>query len=67
MENNWIKMEEGDAVIYLGFELEHGRKPFEGDGCAQVFMHYVDVHGEYSGFKNDNEYFIKEWEKNNEK
>jgi hypothetical protein len=61
MENNWIEMEEGDAVIYLGCELEHGRKPFEGDCCAQVFMHYVDANGEYSHFKDDNEYAKKQW------
>lgn len=53
IENNWIEMEEGDGVIYLGRELIHGRKPFEGDGCAQVFMHYVDQNGPYTAFKDD--------------
>ena len=67
MNNNWIEMKEGDAVIYLGCELEHGRKQFEGDGCAQVFMHYVDSHGKYSHFKDDNEHAKKEWKKKNEK
>ena len=66
MENNWIEMEEGDAVIYLGCELEHGRKPFEGDCCAQVFMHYVDQHGKYAHFKDDNEFAKKQWEIENE-
>ena len=53
IENNWIEMEEGDAVIYLGCELEHGRKPFKGDGCAQVFMHYVDQNGPYKNYRED--------------
>lgn len=53
MEGNWIEIEEGDAVIYLGCELEHGRKVFEGDGCAQVFMHYVDQNGPYKNYKHD--------------
>tara|TARA_R110000782_G_scaffold257682_1_gene347004 strand:+ start:685 stop:1236 length:552 start_codon:yes stop_codon:yes gene_type:complete len=67
MEGNWMEIEEGDAVIYLGCQIEHGRKQFKGDGCAQVFMHYVDAHGEYSNFKDDNKYAIKEWKKNNDR
>jgi len=53
MGENPIEMEEGDGVVYLGVELEHGRKPFEGDGCAQVFFHYVDQNGPFSQFKDD--------------
>jgi len=53
IENNWIEMEEGDAVIYLGHDLTHGRKPFQGDGCAQVFFHYVDQHGPHACWKDD--------------
>jgi hypothetical protein len=53
MNNNWIELEEGDAVIYLGCELTHGRKPFKGDGCAQVFFHYVDKNGPYTEYVND--------------
>ena len=53
MENNWIEMEEGDGVVYLGCDLKHGRKPFEGDGCAQVFMHYVDQNGPHKDHKDD--------------
>lgn len=52
MDNNWIELEEGDAVIYLGCEITHGRKPFKGDGCAQVF-HYVDQNGPYKEYAND--------------
>lgn len=53
MENNWIEMDEGDAVVYLGAELEHGRKPFKGDGCAQVFMFYVDQNNKFAHLKHD--------------
>lgn len=53
MDNNWIELEEGDAVIYLGCEITHGRKPFKGDGCAQVFFHYVDQNGPYKEYAND--------------
>ena len=35
----------GDAVIYLGCELEHHRKEFQGDWHAQAFLHYVDADG----------------------
>lgn len=35
----------GDAVVYLGCELEHWREEFEGDWCSQVFIHYVDAEG----------------------
>ena len=38
-----VDMAPGDMVIYSGCELEHWREPFEGNGCAQVFLHYGDV------------------------
>ena len=40
-----IEMQPGDAVIYLGCELNHYRKPFEGDWHAQAFLHYVNQEG----------------------
>jgi hypothetical protein len=40
-------MEPGDAVVYLGCELEHWRKPFEGDWHAQSFLHYIDANGPF--------------------
>jgi len=40
-----IDMEPGDAVIYLGCELEHWREEFKGDWQAQCFLHYVDGYG----------------------
>jgi hypothetical protein len=53
MNNNWLSMEEGDAVAYLGCDVLHGRKPFKGDHNAQVFLHYVDVNGENKDYAND--------------
>ena len=40
-----IKLNDGDAVIYLGCEVEHYRNEFQGDWHAQVFFHYVDKNG----------------------
>ena len=41
-----FNLEPGDAVIYLG-KVSHWRKEFEGDWCAQTFLHYVDANGPY--------------------
>ena len=30
----------GDMLVYSGCELEHWRKPFIGEECVQVFLHY---------------------------
>jgi hypothetical protein len=38
-----IILNPGDMLIYKGNELEHWREPFEGDHCAQVFLHYNNV------------------------
>ena len=35
-----IMLKPGDMLIYRGTELEHWREPFEGNDCAQVFLHY---------------------------
>jgi hypothetical protein len=45
IENNEILLNPGDAVIYLGCELEHWREKFIGDWQAQVFLHYVNENG----------------------
>jgi hypothetical protein len=45
VDNNPIETKPGDAVIYLGCELEHYREPFQGDWQSQVFLHYVDKDG----------------------
>jgi len=39
--------------VYSGCELEHWREEFKGDICAQVFLHYNHINGQ---FKNTNLY-----------
>jgi hypothetical protein len=53
MEGNEIELEPGDAVIYLGCELEHWREEFKGDWHAQCFLHYVDKNGPYTEWFKD--------------
>jgi len=53
MEGNEVELEPGDAVIYLGCELEHWREEFKGDWHSQVFLHYVDANGPYKDFAID--------------
>jgi PKHD-type hydroxylase len=42
-----IYMEQGDALLYKGCEVEHHRKIFEGDEYIQIFLHYVNTDGPY--------------------
>ena len=42
-----IDLEVGDMLVYSGCELEHWREPFEGDNCAQVFLHYNNLDGPF--------------------
>ena len=37
-----VDMQPGDMLVYRGMELEHWREEFQGDNCAQVFLHYND-------------------------
>ena len=53
VDKSSIEMEEGDCVVYLGCDLPHWRNEFKGEGCAQVFMHYVDQNGPHSKHKED--------------
>jgi len=48
-----VDLEPGDMLIYSGFELEHWREEFTGNICAQVFLHYNHVNGQ---FANENLY-----------
>ena len=50
MDGTEINMQPGDAVIYLGCEIEHWREEFKGDWHAQAFLHYVDKNGPYKNF-----------------
>ena len=54
MDGAKINMQPGDAVIYLGCELDHWREEFQGDWHSQVFLHYVDANGPYKNFSMDN-------------
>jgi hypothetical protein len=40
-----IKLKVGDMLIYKGSEIEHWREKFEGEICAQVFLHYNNSDG----------------------
>jgi len=42
-----VLLQPGDGIIYMGEELVHWRNKFEGDHCAQGFLHYIDENGPY--------------------
>ena len=42
-----IDLEPGDMLVYSGCELEHWREPFQGNHCAQVFLHYNNIDGPF--------------------
>ena len=43
-----VNLEPGDMLVYSGCELEHWREEFKGDVCAQVFLHYNHVNGQFA-------------------
>ncbi len=43
----------GDALLYLGIECAHWRRPFHGDRCVQAFLHYVDQNGPNAEWRFD--------------
>jgi len=50
-EKRYLECEPGDAVIYKGCEIIHGRDLFDVDKYSyqtQVFLHYVDANGLYA-------------------
>jgi hypothetical protein len=53
IDGNEVELNPGDAVIYLGCELEHWREEFKGDWHAQTFLHYVDKNGPNKEFFKD--------------
>jgi len=53
MDGNWIEMEKGDAIMYLGCDVTHGRKIFNGVYHSQVFFHYVDQNGPHANHIHD--------------
>ena len=38
-----VNLKQGDMLMYRGCDLEHWRKPFTGEDCGQVFLHYNDA------------------------
>ena len=48
VEGTEVRLEVGDMLVYSGCELEHWREPFEGNTCAQVFLHYNHVDGPFA-------------------
>ena len=60
MDNIPIEMQPGDAVVYLGCDIEHSRDYFKGDWHAQTFFHYVDQNGPYTDYKFDQKNIIED-------
>jgi hypothetical protein len=38
-----VDLKPGDMLVYRGNLLEHWREPFQGQDCAQVFLHYNNI------------------------
>ena len=53
-----VIIKEGDAALYFGMELEHWREPYEGDYCAQIFLHYVQEDGQFKDFVYDKRKYL---------
>lgn len=56
IEDNYIELGVGDAVIYKGCDVLHWRDKCEASDdyfLSQMFMHFVDKNGPYSDFKFD--------------
>ena len=51
MDGNEITLNPGEGCLYLGCEVPHGRKPFEGLYSPQVFFHWVDRFVKYEKYK----------------
>lgn len=57
----YVSLNPGDAMLYLGMKAHHGREPFDGQSCTQVFLHYVRSNGPYFRY-----YFDKDYAKSND-
>ena len=47
LEGTKVDLNVGDMLVYSGCDLEHWREPFEGEHCAQVFLHYNNIDGPF--------------------
>ena len=52
-KENVVKLNPGDMCVYSGCELEHWRKPYDGEMQMQCFLHYVNSEGPYADHKYD--------------
>jgi len=43
-----VNLKPGDMLVYSGCELEHWRDEFQGNLCAQVFLHYNHKNGQFA-------------------
>jgi hypothetical protein len=57
VDGNEVNLEKGDALIYLGCELEHWREEFKGDWHTQFFLHYTNKNGKYGHLIADERFF----------
>lgn len=46
--DDYLHLEPGDAVLYFGCDIPHGRDAYLGVKYSQVFLHYVRSRGTYS-------------------
>ena len=64
VEDKSFELEEGEAVLYKGIDEKHGRPGvYEGEGMAQLFLHYVDKNGLHTKHAYDRVYkdnYVKE-------
>ncbi len=52
-KENILKLNPGDMCVFSGCELEHWRKPYEGEMQMQCFLHYVNSEGPDADYKYD--------------
>jgi hypothetical protein len=45
MPTQRVQLAPGDALLYLGCQIEHWREPYAGEAYAQAFLHYVLAYG----------------------
>jgi hypothetical protein len=53
-KKEYVSLNSGDALLYLGCIAEHGREIFTGEWYTQVFLHYVRSRGPNSSAYFDN-------------
>ena len=49
-----VRLDIGDAILYLGHEVSHGRKTkLQEETSSHIFLHYVPATPEYEQYKYD--------------